>query len=165
MEHKLSLDEVTALVRGERIYQELRWPGHKHTAQEYLVYIRDYLVEAMHLVSRNDETLIASDVLGIIRKVAAMCVAFREDSGDSKAYLEHSKVYDPRSYVMYLADLYREAETAILGHLGDRVPALFAIQSMCLQCMQQHGAPTRVMCCVPPGTGSAKALDRLGLLG
>ena len=145
MELKLTLDAVTTLVRDEREYQRVRWPGHTHSAQEYLVFIRDYIEEALHLVSRNDETEIAPVAMGIVRKVAAMCVASREERHDQLPYSAHTKVTEPRSIVAYLADLYKEAETGLLGHVGDRYPAIHAIQSMAMQAMQQHGAPMRAM--------------------
>ena len=70
---------------GERDYQDEKWgptPSHGiHTATEFLVFMRDYIEEALHIESR--ESLVTADpkALDIIRKVTALGVACMEQNG------------------------------------------------------------------------------------
>ncbi len=75
-------DKVWLALLEERAYQEERWGGctsqGKHTVTEFLVFMRDYIEEAMHHVSRNEEPAAARVALHAIRKVTAMGVACME---------------------------------------------------------------------------------------
>lgn len=70
-----------AAIDGERSYQERRWPNHAHTPTEFLVYIVDYAQEALHVTSRNSDTVAGDKVLHNIRKVAALAVSCMEQNG------------------------------------------------------------------------------------
>ena len=78
MAEPTSRREVYRVIDGERNYQEWRWPGHKHSATEFLVYIDHYVKQGMLLVStQNGE----SGALGQLRKIAALAVAAMEQNG------------------------------------------------------------------------------------
>jgi hypothetical protein len=70
--------EVYKAIDTERDYQERRWDGHQHTITEWMVYMRDYLEEGLHHVSRSSNELQA---LEEVRKVAALGVACMEQLG------------------------------------------------------------------------------------
>jgi hypothetical protein len=70
--------EVYKAIDTERDYQERRWDGHKHTITEWMVYMRDYLEEALHHVSRSSNELQA---LEGVRKATALGVACMEQLG------------------------------------------------------------------------------------
>jgi hypothetical protein len=72
---------VYQIIDGERDYQEMRWNGHVHTPTEWLVFMEDYINEAKHLISRNDDTETFPTIMAIIRKVGAMAVASMEQHG------------------------------------------------------------------------------------
>ena len=74
-------DEVIAVINGERDYQQAKWGDAPHSPLEFLVYMRDYIEEAMHLCSRNSDALIGDQVLGSIRKVTTLGVACMEQHG------------------------------------------------------------------------------------
>ena len=77
---------VYKLIDGEREYQNSRWnpdttlTGGVHHVTDWLVYIQDYLHEAMHIVTRNADPEASDDALEIIRKIAAMSVACMEQN-------------------------------------------------------------------------------------
>jgi hypothetical protein len=79
--------EVYAAVDSERAYQDLRWNESTtscagvHTATEFLVFMRDYIEEAMRHVSRNAEPGATEFVLHSIRKVTGLGVACMEQNG------------------------------------------------------------------------------------
>ncbi len=86
---KATREEVYKAIDSERDYQERLWseknaPGHKHShsIEEWLVYMKDYLDEAFHQVSRvgagTPEYLKSLDT---IRKVTALGVVAMEDNG------------------------------------------------------------------------------------
>ena len=76
---------VYAMLDGERDYQDLLWGSTftegQHSAGEYLVYIQDYLTEAMHQATRAPEPESTQNVLHTIRKITAMGVACMEQNG------------------------------------------------------------------------------------
>lgn len=75
--------DVVSAIKGERDYQDYRWPGHKHSFEEFAVYMEDYLSELKHLTSRNDmnEPVNMDNARDIMRKVTAMGVAALEQNG------------------------------------------------------------------------------------
>src|SRR5579885_2664695 len=85
--------EVYAAIDGERAYQLSRaeavsGPGsgeHKHSVEEYLLYMQDYLNEAIHQASRiwtaSGEIDVDHPALHTLRKVTAMGVACMEQNG------------------------------------------------------------------------------------
>lgn len=83
----LSRGEVYKIIDGEREYQNEKWNENTttskglHSVTEWLVYIQDYLSEAMHIVSRNADPQAAIDGMENIRKIAGMCVAAMEQRG------------------------------------------------------------------------------------
>lgn len=80
---KYPLEEVFAVINGEREYQEQRWRGHTHTAGDYLTYMRRYYRVAEELDSTLDGS-VRGNVLKImepIRKFAALGVACMEECG------------------------------------------------------------------------------------
>lgn len=82
--------EVYAAIDGERTYQDSRWNAEtttsegKHTFEEWIVYIEDYLAEAKHVLSRHPAQTAQPTVANIMRKVATMCVACMEQHGAPK---------------------------------------------------------------------------------
>lgn len=140
-------DEVYALIQGERTYQKALWPGHKHSYREYLIYIRDYLAEALHLESRfqaNDDRTKA-----IVRKVAAMCKAALEEH--SHTFISEGSYFsaDSRSLsqplIIWLADMACRVERTFLKSDNGFYPegTLCEVYILAAHCMEEHGAPAR----------------------
>jgi len=80
------LDAMQA-IHDERRYQAERWNEHttstagRHSVTEFLVYMRDYVEEALHVVSREADPEASEKALHIVRKVAALGVACMEQNG------------------------------------------------------------------------------------
>ena len=78
---------VYDVITGERVYQAGRWnkdtteSGGVHTVTEWLLYMQDYLTEAINVVSRNPDPEAKKMALDIIRKITAMGVACMEQNG------------------------------------------------------------------------------------
>ena len=80
--------EVYAAIDGERAYQATRWntsttaTGGKHEdVTSWLVFMRDYVEEALHFLSRNGEPGATRFALHNVRKVTALGVACMETLG------------------------------------------------------------------------------------
>jgi hypothetical protein len=77
-------EDVYKLIDGERAYQEKIWnsetteSGGLHSPCEWLVYMQDYLTEALHMASRNPDPEATRMVMNNIRKITAMGVAAME---------------------------------------------------------------------------------------
>jgi len=78
-------EDVYELIDGERDYQEKKWNQHStKTAgdharpEEWLVYMQDYLTEAIHLATRTAEPKSSRLVMDNIRKITAMGVSAME---------------------------------------------------------------------------------------
>jgi len=99
---KATAEEALAAIKSEREYQKKLWipPAHKHTALQFAVYIRDYVQEGLHILSRFDMSSMPSgtdpnvetnkailQVTAIIRKVAAMALAYLEQENKSTSGL------------------------------------------------------------------------------
>ena len=81
---KATRTEVLAAIDGERAYQQNRWGqngGEMHSNLEYLAYIRDYVEEAMHRLSRVADSDALGDTQDSLRKIAALAVAALEVNG------------------------------------------------------------------------------------
>lgn len=83
--------EVYAAIDSERAYQTSKWnaqttdsEGRHFQVEEWLVYMQDYLTEAMHQVTRNSDQVGNPMALDTIRKVAALGVAAMEELGAPK---------------------------------------------------------------------------------
>ena len=80
-------EEVYKLIDGEREYQDVRWSPEnstcagKHSITEFLVFIRDYINEALHILSRSAELEATEEVLHIVRKIGGLSVACMEQNG------------------------------------------------------------------------------------
>jgi len=80
-------EEVYAAIDSERKYQDARWnpatttSGGKHTLEEWIIYIDDYLGEAKHVISRKPRQDADPEVLHIFRKIASMLVCAMEQHG------------------------------------------------------------------------------------
>lgn len=78
---------VYELINGERDYQDKLWNEHtttsggKHSVTEFLVYIRDYTEEALHILSRNPEPEASERASENVRKIAALAVVCMEQNG------------------------------------------------------------------------------------
>jgi hypothetical protein len=90
--NRATQEQVIAAVRGERDYQDGRWPGHAHSLTEFLVFIDHYVKEAMDKVSVENGEDVAKHAT---RKIAALAIAAMEQNGflprtvpdtDSKCY-------------------------------------------------------------------------------
>ncbi len=85
--NKVSRSGVYAIINEERDYQNKVWNESTtptngfHTVAEYLVYLQDYLTEAVHVSTRNADPLATELTLGCIRKITAMGVACMEQNG------------------------------------------------------------------------------------
>lgn len=83
----LTREEVYRLIDGEREYQNERWSedttdsAGKHTPTEWLLYIDYYVQLAKASASTKPEQICRPEVMGIIRKIAAMGVAAMEQNG------------------------------------------------------------------------------------
>jgi hypothetical protein len=79
--------EVYAAIDGEREYQrkwesaDLTDSGGRHTNVEFLVYIRDYVEEALHAASRDPDPKARVQNTHAMRKIAALAVAAMEQNG------------------------------------------------------------------------------------
>lgn len=79
--------DVYAAIDTERDYQDRKWnpgttsTGGQHSVTEFLVYMRDYVDEALHHVSRNPDPGASAVALDGIRKVTALGVACMEQHG------------------------------------------------------------------------------------
>lgn len=82
-------EEVYRAIDGEREYQSKIWnsttteTGGIHNNTEFLVYIRDYVEEALHAVSRTGEPKAGEFAKNSLRKIAALAVAAMEQNGVS----------------------------------------------------------------------------------
>lgn len=82
--------EVYEAINTERTYQDSRWNANttstegKHSVTEFLVYMQDYVNEALHVVTRNGEPYASNAALDIVRKVAALGVVCMEQHGAPK---------------------------------------------------------------------------------
>jgi hypothetical protein len=86
----MTRDEVYGLIDGERNYQNQRWADdvvhnetHRHSWEEWFMYIEDYVNEAKHILSREGSETGYPKAAAIMRKVAAMGVAAMEQNGSS----------------------------------------------------------------------------------
>lgn len=79
--------EVYKALDGERDYQKVRWSedttstGGFHSVTEFLVYMQDYVNEALHNVSREADPGASEKALHWVRKVGALAVACMEQHG------------------------------------------------------------------------------------
>lgn len=80
-------EEVYRALDSERDYQDSRWndettsTGGRHTVDEYVLYMIDYIAEARKQLSRNASPEAQELALNTVRKVAAMGVACMEENG------------------------------------------------------------------------------------
>jgi hypothetical protein len=79
--------EIYSVLDGERAYQETRWNCNttstcgKHSVTEFLVFIQDYVNEALHTMSRNPDPYATETCLHSLRKITALGVACMEQHG------------------------------------------------------------------------------------
>lgn len=79
--------EVYAAIDGERAYQEgwkdpnLTDSSGLHSNVEFLVYIQDYVNEALHTASRSPDPVARVQNTHALRKIAAMAVSAMEQNG------------------------------------------------------------------------------------
>ena len=78
-------EDVYKLIDSERDYQDKKWNvGSTETAgkhakpEEWLVYIQDYLTEAIHIAARTAEPESSKLIMNNIRKITTMGVAAME---------------------------------------------------------------------------------------
>lgn len=99
--------KVYHILDGERNYQNDRWQKDiaagkaKYTEYEWLIFIQDYLTEAIHLATRGNEVDDARiAVQNSIRKITAMGVACMEQNGcpEREGY---ERVINPDNVVDY----------------------------------------------------------------
>jgi hypothetical protein len=82
--NKMKRIEVFELINGEREYQDSIWnsettaSGGKHSPEEWIMYIEDYLLEAKHILSRENVQSSYPKAMAILRKVASMAVCAME---------------------------------------------------------------------------------------
>ncbi len=79
--------DVYDAIDSEREYQDRRWNCEttptcgRHSVTEFMVYMRDYLEEALHYVSRSADPQAEEFALNNIRKITALGVACMEQNG------------------------------------------------------------------------------------
>jgi hypothetical protein len=76
-------EEAFSAIDSERDYQYLRWGagGCEHSICEFLVYMKDYIEEAIHVCARECDASANPRALDIVRKVSALGVACMERHG------------------------------------------------------------------------------------
>jgi len=78
-------EEVYQALDSERDYQDRRWgpeqSSGKHSVAEFLLYMQDYLTQAINQSSRNADPLATTLALDTVRKITAMGVACMEQNG------------------------------------------------------------------------------------
>ena len=80
-------DVIYQVIDGEREYQDQKWCSNStsssgvHSNLEFLVYMRDYVEEALHFCSRNGDPKANDFAKDVIRKVTALGVAAMEQNG------------------------------------------------------------------------------------
>lgn len=82
-----SRQEVFEVIEGERDYQDAVWGPHhdrEHSITEFLVYMRDYVEQALHDCTRLADEIADPKALDAVRKVAALGVACMEVHGAPK---------------------------------------------------------------------------------
>lgn len=77
----LRRSQAYAAINSERDYQGRKWGDPEHSVTEFLVYMRDYIEEALHVVSRQSDPDASLAALHSVRKVAALGVACMEQCG------------------------------------------------------------------------------------
>lgn len=83
----MTREEVYLAIDSERVYQDQSWDNHDkegNNPSSWLLWMQDYLTEAIHIASRNTEakgTEGREKIMGAIRKVAALGVAAMEVNG------------------------------------------------------------------------------------
>ncbi len=83
----LTREYVYGVIDSERDYQDAKWnpqtctSGGKHSRTEFLVYMRDYIEEALHIASREADEHCDHRVDANIRKIAGLAVACMEQNG------------------------------------------------------------------------------------
>jgi hypothetical protein len=82
--------EVYKAIDTERDYQDAKWGPTEsaglHSITEFLVFIRDYTEEALHIESRESMRTADPKALEIMRKVAGLAVACMEQHGAPERY-------------------------------------------------------------------------------
>lgn len=79
-------EDVYKLIDGERNYQDKLWNENttisqgKHTPDEWVLYMLDYLNDAQHILSHESATTSRPKAMEIIRKVTSMGVSAMEQN-------------------------------------------------------------------------------------
>jgi hypothetical protein len=76
---------IYELIDREREYQDAKWgPSEtkgKHSVEEFLYYVEDYLAEVKHVLSRDSAGIAYKTARKQLPKIAAMLVACMEQNG------------------------------------------------------------------------------------
>lgn len=90
--------EIYKLIDGEREYQDKKWNSStttsdgQHSVEEWLLYIHDYVHEAMHIHSRKAKQVADVESMEIIRKIAGMAVcAMEQHEASPRKFTEEIK--------------------------------------------------------------------------
>lgn len=84
---KAERKEVYEAIDSERAYQASKWNQHTttsggfHSPVEWLVYMRDYVEEALRFATRNADPVANHFAMENIRKIGALAVAAMEEHG------------------------------------------------------------------------------------
>lgn len=99
-------------IHSERNYQEKMWnkdttaSAGLHSNSEFLVFMQDYLREAMTTVSRNPEPKASQEAAVIVRKVCAMALACAEKNDwieNFSDFMDYNKANGNTNMVQALA--------------------------------------------------------------
>jgi hypothetical protein len=86
--------DVYKLIDGERDYQDSRWNSEttasegRHSPEEWVLYMEEYLDDAKHILSKNSVDASYPKAMEIIRKVTAMGVCAMEQIETSPRIIE-----------------------------------------------------------------------------
>lgn len=95
--------EVYAIIDTERDYQDALWNADTtpskgiHSPEEVIVYMEDYLSEAKHFMSRENQKIAYPKALVTMRKVVALGIRLMEQYGSEPRIIPPSEDITKRS--------------------------------------------------------------------
>lgn len=163
-------EQVQSVISDERAYQDQTWDDTLKGMADWLVYLKGYYYDAMHLAAHSENK--EEEVLHAIRKVAALCVACMEQFGgwDQNSDGRFTAMYPgpiPRRTVYHMIDRVRSVITvecrhsineyiltmgnylqeAINRHLDKTTTvtqSILVLASVSVSCLRDNGAPRRI---------------------
>jgi hypothetical protein len=82
---KDTFDKAVSAILSEREYQDRLWgptgSEGKHSTIEFLVFMKDYIDEALHTASRHADGQVRDELADSMRKITSMGIACMEQNG------------------------------------------------------------------------------------